>query len=81
MYLHILISNCTWTLATFAQTRKTMNNYSQTTKSLQKPMKIEFHIIFESQQFIVLLGFYSGLEFLTMKTIVKKKKTTNFEVS
>ena len=41
MYLHVSLSNGTWTLTTLVLTRKTMNNYALTTKILQEATKQE----------------------------------------
>ena len=41
LYLHMLLSNGTWTLTTLVLTRKTMNNYALTTKILQQATKQE----------------------------------------
>ena len=57
MYLHILLSNGTWTLTTLVLTRKTMNNYALTTKILQQATKQEhdFETNSENQEFMVFL--------------------------
>ena len=88
MYLHILLSNGTWTLTTLVLTRKTMNNYALTTKILQEATKQEhdFKPILRTRNRAPgkLVGeethgfsFYSGFEVLTTKPQNSRKTTNN----
>ena len=65
MYLHILLSNGTWTLKTLCPDHE---------KTLQKPRKtIPFSNYVSKSFFGGFLGFDGGFEFLTTKTTVKNK--------